>query len=132
MEEVAFYVFKQDHVCRAYPNWMIPYFEKLTKEEQWRYFLDYYNVVNQLVSEDFWVDQLKWILKWPHFELEYDLYTQFMFGTDHGCEEVFKPGVFERWYDKYNQRFEEEFSEVFERSEVLEESLDDKGDELPF
>lgn len=132
IETIEFSIFRYDHESRIYPDWMIRYFEDLTYDEQWRYFLTYRKVANQLVTDDFLIEQLKWILKRPSFELEYDLYIQFMFHSDYACDDVFKCGTFERWVDKYNQRFEEEFNETLETPTTWAKSLDDRMDELPF
>lgn len=111
---------------------MVRYFDSLTHKEQWKYALSYHKAAEQLVSEKYLIEQLKWILKWPDFELEYSLFIQFMLDEEQDSYDVFKPGYFECWYDKYNQRFEAEFSELFEALEVSEESSDDSTDGLLF
>lgn len=132
IEALEYSIFRHDHECRVYPNWMLRYFESLTGEEQWHYSLAYHKVKNQLVSEQYLVEQLKWILKWPKADLEYGLFIQFMFDPEHDIDDVFKRGRFEIWHDKYNERFEEEFSNLFEIPEASEDLPDDITGELPF
>lgn len=132
IETFEFLIFRYDHNRRRYPNWMIRYFEDLNREEQWLYSLQYHKVAQQLVSEEYLIEQLKWILKRTDVELEYDLLIQFMFDEEHGIDEVFKPGIFDRWCGKYKDRFEEEFSETLDTPEVSGGSPHDITDELPF
>lgn len=70
LEALEFSVFQEEHALRIYPNWMVRYFESLTEKEQWQYFLAYRKVADQMLSESYLIDQLKWILKYPSIELE--------------------------------------------------------------
>jgi hypothetical protein len=129
---LEFSIFQEEHTIRVYPNWMVRYFESLTEKEQWQYFLEYRQVTHQLISESYFIDQLKWILKHSSIELEYDLYVQAMLDPDFSKDDVFKPGKFDALDKKYGQRFKKDFSTVFEPSESLASSQDEREDTLPF
>src|SRR5699024_8948411 len=117
---------------RIYPNWMVRYFESLTEKEQWQYFLEYQKVAEQMLSEQYLIDQLKWILKRSSIELEYDLYVQAMLDPDFFESDVFKPGKWDILHKKYAPRYKREFSTVFETSKSLASSQDEREDTLPF
>jgi hypothetical protein len=129
---LEFSVFQEEHTLRIYPNWMVRYFDSLTKKEQWQYFLEYRKVADQMLSEQYFIDQLKWILKHSSIELEYDLYVQAMLDPDFCVDDVFKSGKFNELNEKYSQRFKKDFSPVFEQSESLASLLNGQGDTLPF
>lgn len=129
---LEFSVFQDEHVLRIYPNWMIRYFDSLTKNERWQYFLEYRKVAAQMVSEQYLIDQLKWILKHSSIELEYDLYVQAVLDPDFFECDVFKPGKWDELHKKYATRFKQDFSRAFEPSEPLESSQDEKEDKRPF
>lgn len=133
LEALEFSVFQDEHVLRLYPNWMVRYFESLTEEEQWHYFLAYRKVADQMVSESYLVDQLKWILKQFPFELEYGLYVQAIFDPDFYESDVFQPGKWDKLQTKYAARFQKEFILLEEQQqEDPASSLDEPEDTLPF
>lgn len=129
---LEFSVFQDEHTQRIYPNWMVRYFDSLTRQEQWQYFLEYRKVADQMLSEQYLIDQLKWILKHSSIELEYDLYVQAMLDPDFFERDVFKPGKWDKLHKKYAPRFKQDFSTVFEPSESLASSQDEREDRLPF
>lgn len=96
------------------------------------YFLAYRQVTHQLISESYFMDQLKWMLKHSSLELEYGLYVQAMFDPDFFKDDVFKPGKFEELDKKYSHRFKKDFSPAFESSEPPVSSPDGKEDTPPF
>lgn len=129
---LEFSVFQDEHVLRIYPNWMVRYFDSLTKKEQWQYFLEYRKVADQMFSEQYLIDQLKWILKHSSVELEYDLYVQAVLDPDFFESDVFKPGKWDKLHEKHAPRFKKDFSTAFEPLEPLESSQDEREDTLPF
>lgn len=129
---LEFSVFQDEHLLGMYPNWMIRYFTSLTDGEKWAYFLDYRNVVNQMLSDYYLIDRLKWILKQPNIELEYDLYVQARFDPDFFADDVFKPDVWEKLNDQYSLRFKEEYQTKFKTSESQASSPDGQEDTLPY
>lgn len=132
LEALEFSVFQDEHSLRIYPNWMVRYFDSLTKRGQWQYFLEYRKVADQMVSEHYLIEQLKWILKHSLIELEYDLYVQAMLDPDFFESDVFKPGKWDELHKKYAPRFKRDFGTAFEPSEPPESSQDEQGDTLPF
>lgn len=129
---LEFSIFQEEHTLRIYPNWMVRYFESLTEKEQRQYFLEYRQVSDQLISESYFIDQLKWILKHSSIELEYDLYVQAILDPDFYVDDVFKSGKFDELNEKYGERFKKDFGPVLEQSESLASSLDGQEDTLPF
>ncbi|WP_459796880.1 hypothetical protein, partial [Alkalibacterium sp. m-11] len=65
LETLGFSIFRDMHTERVYPNWMLRYFETLTESEQRVYFHSFRQVTDQMYSEDYLIDRLKWILKYP-------------------------------------------------------------------
>lgn len=110
----------------------IRYFDTLMRREQWQYFVEYRKVADQMLSEQYLIDQLKWILKRSSIELEYDLYVQAMLDSDFFESDVFKPGKWDKLHEKYAPRFKQAFSTAFEPMERLESSQDEREDTLPF
>lgn len=129
---LEFSIFQEEHTIRVYPNWMVRYFESLTEKEQWQYFLEYRQITHQLISESYFIDQLKWILKHTSIELEYDLYVQAILDPDFFKDDIFKPGKFDELDKRYGQRFKKDFSTMFGPSESPAFSLDGQEDTLPF
>lgn len=134
IETLEFSVFRDEHKFRVYPNWMVRYFETLTKNEQWKYFLAYRNVANQMLSDSYLIDQLKWILKYPSIELEYDLYAKAQLDPDFYVEDVFLPGKWDELQEKYESRFQQEINLLAEeeQQEDLGSSQEMPEDILPF
>lgn len=133
LKALEFSVFQEEHTLRTYPNWMVRYFESLTEKEQWKYFLDYRKVADQMLSESYLIDQLKWILKFPSIELEYDLYVQALLDPDFYEGDVFRPGKWDKLHEKYVTRFQQEISLVGgQQQEDLVSSQDEPEDTLPF
>lgn len=133
LEALEFSVFQDEHALRIYPNWMVRYFESLTEKGQWKYFLAYRKVAKQMLSESYLIDQLKWILKYPPIELEYDLYLQARLDPDFCEGEVFLPGKWKELQETYETRFQQEISLVEEQQrEDLASSQDEPEDTLPF
>lgn len=132
IEALDFSVFCDEHRFKVYPNWMLRYFETLSEKEQWLYFLEYRKVASLLNSERCLIEQLKWILKSPSPELEYDFYVQFMFDPEGDLYDSFKPGMFELLDEKYRERFETEFKECWEQGGPADYEMPDLDDELPF
>jgi len=133
LEALEFSVFQDEHALRIYPNWMVRYFESLTEKEQWKYFLAYRKVANQMLSESYLIVQLKWILKYPSIELEYDLYLKARIDPDFCEGEVFLPGKWNELQATYETRFQQEISLVEEQQrEDLASSQDEPEDTLPF
>lgn len=133
LEALEYSVFLEEHSLRIYPNWMVRYIESLTEKERWQYFLAYRDVANQMVSESYLIDQLKWILKDPSIELEYDLYVKALLDPDFYEGDVFQPGKWDKLHEKYSTRFQQEISPVVERQqEQLVSSQDEPEDILPF
>lgn len=133
LEALEFSVFQDGHALRIYPNWMVRYFESLTEKEQWDYFLAYRKVADQMLSESYLIDQLKWILKHPSIELEYDLYVQALLDPDFYEGDVFRPGKWDKLHEKYATRFQQEFNLVEEQQqEDSASSPDEPEDTLPF
>ncbi len=85
-----------------------------------------------MFSEHDLIEQLKWILKHSFVELEYDLYVQTMLDPDFFESDVFKPGKWDELHKKYAPRFKLDFSTVFESSEPLASSQDEREDIFPF
>jgi hypothetical protein len=133
LEALEFSVFEEAHSLLIYPIWMVRYFEALTEKEQWQYFLTYREVASQMVNESYLIDQLKWILKLPSIELEYNLYVQASLDPDFYEADVFRPGKWDRLHEKYATRFRQEVSLVMEQQqEDLASSQDEPEDKLPF
>lgn len=133
LEALEFSVFQDEHLLRLYPNWMVRYFESLTEEEQWHYFLAYRKVADQMVSESYLIDQLKWILKQLSIELEYGLYVQAIFDPEFDELDVFQPGKWDKLQTKYAARLHKEIKLVEEQQqEEPASSLDEPEDTLPF
>lgn len=130
---LEFSVFREEHRFGVFPNWMVRYFESLTEKEQRKYFLAYRKVADQMLSESYLIDQLKWILKHPYIELEYDLYVKALFDPDFYEGDIFRPGKWDKLYEKYAARFQQEISHVAEQQrEDLATSQDEPEDTLPF
>lgn len=129
---LEFSVFHDEHMLGMYPNWMIRYFTSLRDADKWAYFLDYRNVVNQMLSDDYLIDRLKWILKQPNIELEYDLYVQARFDSDFFADDVFKPDVWAKLNDQYSLPFNDEYLTKLKTSESQEPSPDEQEDTLPY
>lgn len=133
LKALEFSIFQDDHRFRVYPNWMVRYFESLTEEEQWNYFLAYRKVADQMVSESYLVDQLKWILKNPSVELEYDLCVKALFDPDFYESDVFRPGKWDKLQEKYAARLQQEINLAEEQQQAgLVSPLDEPEDKLPF
>lgn len=132
LEALAFSVFEEEHRLHLYPNWMVRYFASLTRREQRQYFLAYWKVANQLVSEAYLMDQLKWIVKQPTMELEYDLYVQARLDPDFYEGDVFKPGKWDELQIKYETRFQQDIIPVLEQREEPVSSQEEPEDTLPF
>ncbi|WP_139344854.1 hypothetical protein [Oceanobacillus sojae] len=112
LKALEFSVFQEEHKNGVYPNWMRRYFESLTEGEQWDYFLAYRNVADQMVSESYLVDHLKWILKYPTIELEYNIYAKAVFDPDFYESDVFRPGKWDKLQEKYAARLHQEEEEI--------------------
>ncbi|WP_269409552.1 hypothetical protein [Lentibacillus daqui] len=133
LEALEFSVFQDEHALRIFPNWMVRYFESLTEKEQWQYFLAYRKVADQMLSESYLIDQLKWILKYPSIELEYDLYVKARIDPDFYEEEVFLPEKWTELQEKYETRFQQAISLLEEQQrEDQVSSQDEPEDTLPF
>lgn len=135
IETLDFSVFYMEHELRLFPNWMLRYFETLSPNEQWTYFLSYRSLSTLMYSEDYLMDQLKWILKTPGFDLTYDFYVQLMFDPEADCQELFKPGGFESLDEQFSLRFTEDYADCFlseETTEVPAWESDDLEDTLLF
>ncbi|MGY0691333.1 hypothetical protein ACW2QC_00910 [Virgibacillus sp. FSP13] len=112
---------------------MVRYFESLTEKKQWNYFVSYRKVADQMLSESYLIDQLKWILKHPSVELEYDLYVQALFDPDFYEGDVFRPGKWDKLHEKYATRFQQEIILVEEQQQkYLASSQEGPKDTLPF
>lgn len=133
LEALEFSVFQDEHALRIYPNWMVRYFVSLTEKEQRDYFLAYRKVADQMVSESYLVDQLKWILKHPSIELEYDLCVKALFDPDFYESDVFRPGKWDKLQEKYAARLQQEINLEEEQQQAnLASSQDEPEDTLPF
>lgn len=133
LEALEFSVFQDEHALRIYPNWMVRYFESLTEKEQWDYFLAYRKVADQMVSESYLVDQLKWILKQTSIELEYDLCVKALFDPDFYESDIFRPGKWDKLQEKYAARLQQVINLVEEQQQAdLASSPEEPGDTLPF
>ena len=133
LKTLEFSIFREEHKSRVYPNWMVKYFESLTEKEQWNFFLLYRKVADQMLSESYLIDRLKWILKFPSIELEYDLYVQALSDPDFYEGDVFRPGKWDKLHEKYATRFHQEISLVEEQQqEDPASSQEEPEDTLPF
>jgi len=133
LEALEFSVFQDEHALRIFPNWMVRYFESLTEKEQWQYFLAYRKVADQMLSESYLIDQLKWILKHPSIDLEYDLYVKARLDPDFYEGEIFLSGKWNELQEKYETRFQQEINLAEEQQrEDQASSQDEQEGTLPF
>lgn len=132
LETLGFSIFRDMHTERVYPNWMLRYFETLTESEQRVYFHSFRQVTDQMYSEDYLIDRLKWILKYPAIEMEYDLYVHAKLDLDFYYPAVFKPEKWIQLEEKYFDRFNEDILSVLESQENQAFSPNDSGDTHPF
>ncbi|WP_459796816.1 hypothetical protein, partial [Alkalibacterium sp. m-11] len=106
--------------------------ETLTESEQRVYFHSFRQVTDQMYSEDYLIDRLKWILKYPAIEMEYDLYVHAKLDLDFYYPAVFKPEKWTQLEEKYFDRFNEDILSVLESQENQAFSPNDSGDTHPF
>ncbi|MBO1307200.1 hypothetical protein JZO70_13570 [Enterococcus sp. 669A] len=105
-----FYLFYTKHLRKEYPNCMCRYFDELTTQEQFDYFLRFSEAASGLGSEKNLVSQSKWLLKNYPLELEYGLYIQLVIGDDYNdLAQAVSDELFDEWHAKYSERFYQEY-----------------------
>lgn len=132
LENLEFSLFQHKHERKEYPNWMVRYFWELTENEQRVYFRSFRQVTDQMRSGDYFVDHLKWILKYTVIELEYDLYVHAKLDPDFYEPDVFKPGKWKQLEKKYVDRFNEDVLSVLESQANQVSPPSEPEDKLPF